>query len=117
MRKLMTAGIALTVAACLMGTATASARPQTPQGTAARAKVKIVNFAFNPGTVNISPGDVVIWKNTSGTSHTSTSDTGKWNSGTILGGASYKHKFRKAGSFPYHCSFHPQMTGTVIVGG
>jgi plastocyanin len=113
MRKVLTAGMALTVAACLMGTATASARPQAPQGTDAKAKVKIVNFAFNPGVVNISAGDVVIWTNTTGISHTVTSD--KFDSGIIPGGLKYKHRFKKAGNFKYHCTIHPSMLGSVVV--
>jgi plastocyanin len=111
----MTAGMALTVAACLMGTATASARPLAPQGTDAKAKVKIVNFAFNPSTVNISAGDVVVWTNTAGISHTSTSDKAKWDSGIIPAGGTFKKRFKKAGTFTYHCSIHPTMKGSVVV--
>jgi plastocyanin len=115
MKKVLTVGMALTVAACLMGTATASARPQSPQGTQAMAKVKIVNFAFKPATLNIAAGTTVIWKNTSLTSHTVTSDTGAFDSGIIAGGAKYKHRFKKPGTFAYHCSIHPQMTASVVV--
>jgi plastocyanin len=115
MRRLMTAGMALTVAACLMGTATASAGPMAPQSTNAKVKVKIVSFAFKPATVNISTGDVVVWKNAAGISHTSTSDTGKWDSGIIAPGTTFKKRFKKAGTFAYHCSIHPQMTGSVVV--
>jgi plastocyanin len=30
-------------------------------------------------------------------------------------GASFTQTFSTAGSFPYHCSFHPGMIGTVAV--
>ena len=52
---------------------------------------------------------------TATTSHTTTSDSGLWNSGTLAPGAHFTHKFNKAGSFSYHCSIHPFMTGTIVV--
>ena len=78
--------------------------------------VSITDFQFSPATVTITAGDSVTWtNNTSSTPHTSTSDTGAWDSGTIDGGASFTHTFSTAGTFAYHCNFHPQMTGTVVV--
>lgn len=37
------------------------------------------------------------------------------NSGSIAGGQTYQHQFMTAGTFPYHCSFHSAMTGSVTV--
>ena len=38
------------------------------------------------------------------------------NSGTIAaGGNTFVHTFNTAGTFPYHCNFHPGMTATIIV--
>jgi len=40
------------------------------------------------------------------------------NSGTLAPGspgAVFKHVFAGAGSFPYHCNFHPDMHGSVTV--
>lgn len=40
------------------------------------------------------------------------------NSGNIAsGGGQFQHTFANAGSFPYHCTIHPGMTGTVTVAG
>ena len=78
-------------------------------------KVKIVNFAFNPGTLNISKGTRVIWKNTSTSTHTSTSDSGVWDSGAIAPGTRFKRVFKTTGTFTYHCSIHPSMKASVVV--
>lgn len=37
------------------------------------------------------------------------------NSGDIAPGTSSPHLFASLGSFPYHCTHHPVMTGTVTV--
>jgi plastocyanin len=81
-----------------------------------RQKIKIVNFAFNPSSVNITKGTKVIWKNTTvSTTHTSTSDTGLWDSGPIAGGTKFAKRFGKTGTFTYHCAIHLNMTGTIVV--
>jgi plastocyanin len=78
--------------------------------------VKMVNFAFQPATISIQRGTKVVWRNTSTTNHTSTSDTGVWDSGIVAPGASFSRVFRARGTFKYHCSIHPTvMKGTVKV--
>jgi LPXTG-motif cell wall-anchored protein len=81
------------------------------------ASVSMVDFNFSPATVTIKVGDSVTWTNNATDPHTSTSDTGVWDSGTVNPGASFTHTFNSAGTFPYHCSFHVSlgMVGTVIV--
>ena len=39
------------------------------------------------------------------------------NSGTLGAGVGFQHTFANAGSFLYHCTVHPSMTGTVTVAG
>jgi plastocyanin len=60
-------------------------------------------------------GTTVTWRNTDSTSHTSTSDAAGWNSGNIVPGGQFSFSFQTAGRFPYHCSIHPGMAGTVVV--
>jgi plastocyanin len=71
--------------------------------------------AFSPADLTVDAGTTVTWRNTDGTSHTSTSDATGWNSATIPPGGQFSFTFATAGTFPYHCSIHPGMTGTVIV--
>ena len=51
--------------------------------------------------------------------HTWTADAGQtdsWNSGDLISAAAFMHSFGTAGTFSYHCTIHPFMTGTVVVG-
>jgi len=73
------------------------------------------NKAFSPSDLTVDAGTAVTWTNTDRTSHTSTSDVASWNSGTIAPGGQFSFTFATAGTFPYHCSIHPGMTGTVVV--
>jgi len=77
--------------------------------------VRIRNFAFEPAQVTVSSGTTVWWINCDGVVHTSTSDTGVWDSGSISGGAAYSRAFSAAGAFAYHCIPHPFMVATVTV--
>jgi len=71
---------------------------------------------FSPNPITIKVGDTVTWTNNGSVSHTSTSNTGAWDTGSISSGAtSSAVAFPNAGTFPYHCTIHPSMTGTVVV--
>jgi plastocyanin len=77
--------------------------------------VTIANIAFGPGSITVSVGTTITWQNNDGINHTSTSDTGVWDTGAIAPGTSKTHTFNTAGTFPYHCNIHTMMTGTIVV--
>jgi plastocyanin len=77
--------------------------------------VDIQNLAFGPHTVVVSPGTKVVWTNQDGFQHTTTSDTGKWDSGPINSHGQFTQVFKKAGTYKYHCTIHPFMHGTIRV--
>ena len=80
--------------------------------------VVISNFTFTPATVRIRPGTKVTWVNCEppGTdSHTSTADGGAWSSPLLSPKATFTQALDNVGSYPYHCTPHPGMHGTVIV--
>ncbi len=80
------------------------------------APVTIPSASYSPQTITVDVGCYVKWTNTSNTAHTSTSDTGVWDSGDIpKQGGTYQRQFSSTGTFPYHCNRHPAQTGTVIV--
>src|SRR5262245_35558394 len=82
---------------------------------AATTNVEISGFAFVASTVAIAVGDTVTWTERDGAFHTTTSDTGLWNSGALPFNGTFSFTFTNAGNFPYHCIPHPQMLGLVIV--
>jgi len=78
-------------------------------------RVKMVDgLAFRPRTIHIARGDVVKWVNKDNITHTTTSSS--WDSDNVAPGDRFKRRFRRAGTFNYHCSIHSSMTGTVVVG-
>lgn len=90
-----------------------------PPATSAPSAVaaKIVDFGFSPTTLTVTVGTTVTWTNTGQVDHTVTANGGAFASGTLSPGASFSFTFRTAGTFAYHCTIHPFMTGTVIVKG
>jgi plastocyanin len=86
-----------------------------PHENAVTVPVAIAGFAFDPSSLTINVGDTVMWTNNDGASHTSSSDTGIWNSGTLMLGQTFSFTFNTAGTFPYHCGFHGFMTASITV--
>jgi plastocyanin len=76
--------------------------------------VSIQNFAFNPASVTVAAGGTVTWTNNDSTAHTVTFDSGP-NCQQLSGSETKTATFSVAGSYPYHCSIHPTMKGTVVV--
>jgi len=73
------------------------------------------NRAYTPDDLSVAVGTTVTWTNNDLVSHTSTSDVTQWNSGIVAPGGRFSFTFQAAGTFPYHCSIHPGMVGTVVV--
>jgi len=80
---------------------------------AATRHVTIAGFAYSPNPVTVNVGDTVTWTNNDGVGHTATGSG--FDTGTISAGASKSVTFDSAGTFAYHCTIHPSMTGTVVV--
>jgi plastocyanin len=57
----------------------------------------------------------VTWTNSDTSTHTTTSDTGAFDSGSMAAGAKFSFTFQARGNFPYHCTLHPGMIATVVV--
>ena len=82
--------------------------------TSPSAVVSIVNFAFMPSTLTVASGTTVKWTNNQGV-HSTTSDTGVWDSGVLSTGSSFSHTFNSTGTYPYHCQVHPGMMASIVV--
>jgi plastocyanin len=117
MKRVTALGVPLAVVLALVVSGTALA--------AATHDVSIANFAFSPDSTKAKLGDSVKWTNMDGFAHTSTSDgvndgsgltgIGLWHSNNIAHNGTFTFQFTFAGTFPYHCSIHNFMQGTVKV--
>src|SRR5262245_57302544 len=70
----------------------AVARTQEPLGTE-RVRVRIVDNRFRPRNITIARGTRVRWVNQGGNPHTTTSNAGLWDSGTLSSGERYTRLF------------------------
>ena len=82
--------------------------------------VTIQNMMFN-GVVDgenslvISAGETVLFRNSDEVRHTATADNGSWGTGTLDSGETFVRRFNEVGTYTYHCGYHSEMTGTIIV--
>jgi plastocyanin len=79
--------------------------------------VSMSGMTFSPATITVKVGTTVTWNNNDGIAHTSTSDTGVWDTGRLAPGATATTTFNTAGTYTYNCIYHAAMgmRGTVIV--
>ena len=72
--------------------------------------------SYSPNPVEVKVGETVAWINDDSGRHTVTSkDDGVFDSGIMGKGQSFSYTFDKAGEYPYYCTLHPNMVGTVMV--
>jgi plastocyanin len=80
------------------------------------ATVEIVDFSFQPETLEVPAGTTVEWVQLDSSRHTVDFEDGE-RSGDLAEGATYQRTFEEPGEHPYVCFFHPRMTATVVVTG
>ena len=95
--SLATAGVILAVAAPAL---------------AANKTVKVADDVFRAKTVTINKGNTVTWRWVGDNPH---NVKFKGFSSKVQVNGTYKHTFRKRGTFRYVCTIHSGMTGKVIV--
>ncbi|WP_263366574.1 cupredoxin domain-containing protein [Edaphobacter bradus] len=85
--------------------------------TTARAihQVEIKGFGFEPSRIEVRAGDTVEWINRDFAPHTATADNNRWDTGLLKNKATGRLVTTQPGEFAYHCTFHPQMKGVIIV--
>lgn len=98
------------------GTATSSPPVTATAGAQPAATITIKDFGYG-GPITVAPGATVAVTNMDSAGHTVTSDkdaafdvkvSGHGGTGTLTAPA-------QSGTYPYHCSYHPDMHGTLIV--
>jgi plastocyanin len=78
-------------------------------------QVQITNFAFAPAVITVVAGTTVTWTNEDTTQHDVYAPPVGLQSPVLNQNDSYTHTFSSPGRYPYICSIHPFMHGTVVV--
>ena len=112
-RRTVTADSAPPAAATTPSRAAAQPSRPRPRPTVARAAMK--QLVFTPKRIEIAAGSTVAWRNDDPLPHTVTADDGRWTSGIIEPGATWRRRFDRPGTYAFHCDPHPFMKGVVVV--
>jgi plastocyanin len=118
--------LALALGACASATAPSPSVPAGSPGDPAACAVtsnsgdiavEIRDFAFSPATISAKVGQVIAFTNGDASPH----DAGLIK-GDCITPILNQHEvgglvFSEPGIYPFHCSIHPQMTGTIEVTG
>ena len=81
----------------------------------AAAAIAIDNFTFNPHSITIKAGTTVTWTNKDDIPHALAATDRSFKSKTLDTDDRYAFTFTAPGTYPYFCSLHPRMTGTIVV--
>ena len=77
--------------------------------------VNIGNNAFVDSPITVTAGDEITFVNNDTVVHTATADDGSFDTGDIAPGESKTITVDTPGAFTYHCNYHPEMVGSVVV--
>jgi plastocyanin len=88
-----------------------------PVSDAAGTRVDIRGNCFSPTILRAAPGDVITFTNTDPNTHTVLGANGAWGGYDLLKrGREATYAFTEAGVYPYVCTLHAGMVGTIVVG-
>ena len=94
--------------------------PTSPGSNPGANEIFMQNITFTPASKTVAMGTTIKWINKDNTTHdvisgTPGSPSGIFNSGDKSANGEFTFTFSQAGTFPYFCSHHAGMTGTIIV--
>src|SRR6266700_40116 len=75
----------------------------------------VLGTGYSPSTVTVPPGSTLIFKSNSDIDHTVTQTNGSTFDKVIPAHGTITLKLTKPGTYKYYCTYHPFMTGTIIV--
>jgi plastocyanin len=101
----------------ILGVVAALALVLAAPASSATVTVSIKRAGFTPKTVNINQDDSVTWTNNDTINHQVVANNGNYASPILGPGKSWTHAFHSGGTFRYHDSLHPGLTGSVVVKG
>jgi plastocyanin len=81
-------------------------------------RVRIRNFCFGPTILRVRPGETVTWVNRDAFPHIVLGANGAWGGydNVQRTGGEVSYRFVSSGVYPYVCTYHPGMTGAIVVG-
>ncbi len=85
----------------------------TPEPTPTQPHVEVVDYGYSPAQLVIRVGQSVTWVNQGADGHDVTGSD--WRSGPLTPQQGYTRSFAQPGTYPYECTFHPEMRGSIIV--
>jgi len=95
--------------------------PPTPTPSNGVVTINIVrdngSQSFSPNPATLPAGQMVVWHNVDSTTHRVVLNSGSLDTGDLAPGASSQPMSISTGGGPYHCSIHPSMIGTIVLGG
>jgi plastocyanin len=97
------------------GGPTEEAGEATDDGAASSAELVIVDFGFQPDTLDVEAGAGIEVVNEDAATHTVTADDGSFDIRLEGGGNRVTFSVDDAGTYPFACALHPSMTGTIVV--
>jgi plastocyanin len=130
-RGIATLATAAALAAC-SGSGTATTGPAEPSGAPTPAvtlaatcedstatttvDASVASFSWSQ-PVNAKVGDVITWTNSDSAAHKVGTDDGTCTMGSNIPGSGGKASlvFTKAGTYPFHCTIHQNMKGTITI--
>lgn len=68
--------------------------------------VAMEGYSFAPTTVHITPGQTVLWINSSPLAHTVTADDDSFDSGSVDPDGTFSQSFDSPGTYQYYCVPH-----------
>jgi len=88
--------------------------PNNNSGGSTSKQITVKNNSFDPSATTVPVGSTVTWTWAQGaTVHNVMFDDGQKSADQSTG--TYTRMFNTAGAYPYHCTIHPGMAGSVTV--
>jgi plastocyanin len=104
--------VVLTTTAC--GSSGGSSASDSGSGASSADVITIKDFKYTD-PASVAPGAKITVKNLDSIAHTVTADSGGSFDDQSQPGNSTFTAPTKPGTYPYHCTFHPEMHGTLVV--
>ena len=114
-RNLFLTGMALVLPLALASVLVLQPTRAKGEPAASPLEVQVDNFTFGPATLTVPVNSTVTWVNKDDLPHTVASNDGVFKSKALDTDDKYSYTFSKPGTYPYFCSIHPKMVGTIVV--